>query len=88
MSAVNEQRRICQALLTEQRNQTSFFVSALLPVLVSFFICIRLVCIKCSNVMLFVSLQNVCGLKTMSNGKTSPSATRLDGIVSNMLSMQ
>ncbi|KAL3998492.1 hypothetical protein ACH3XW_15270 [Acanthocheilonema viteae] len=33
LSAVNEQRRISQALLTEQRNQMSFFVSALLPVL-------------------------------------------------------
>ncbi|VDK68156.1 unnamed protein product [Litomosoides sigmodontis] len=33
VSAVNEQRRISQALLTEQRNQMSFFISALLPVL-------------------------------------------------------
>uniref|UniRef100_A0A0R3RPW4 IMD domain-containing protein n=1 Tax=Elaeophora elaphi TaxID=1147741 RepID=A0A0R3RPW4_9BILA len=33
LNAVNEQRRISQALLTEQRNQMSFFVSALLPVL-------------------------------------------------------
>ncbi|VDK72274.1 unnamed protein product [Onchocerca ochengi] len=33
LSAVNEQRRISQALLTEQRNQMSFFVTALLPVL-------------------------------------------------------
>ncbi|CAG9538010.1 unnamed protein product [Cercopithifilaria johnstoni] len=33
LSTVNEQRRISQALLTEQRNQMSFFVSALLPVL-------------------------------------------------------
>lgn len=35
LSTVNEQRRISQALLTEQWNQMSFFVSALLPVLVS-----------------------------------------------------
>lgn len=35
LSAVNEQRRISQVLLTEQRNQMSFFVTALLPVLVS-----------------------------------------------------
>ncbi|EFO24630.1 hypothetical protein LOAG_03858 [Loa loa] len=33
LSAVNEQRRISQILLTEQRNQMSFFVTALLPVL-------------------------------------------------------
>ncbi|KAM3720388.1 Protein MTSS [Dirofilaria immitis] len=33
LSIVNEQRRISQALLTEQRNQMSFFVTALLPVL-------------------------------------------------------
>ncbi|VDO31655.1 unnamed protein product [Onchocerca flexuosa] len=33
VSAVNEQRRISQALLIEQRNQMSFFVTALLPVL-------------------------------------------------------
>ena len=32
-SALNEQRRICRALLVEQRKQLSFFVSALLPVL-------------------------------------------------------
>lgn len=32
-SSVAEQRQICHALLTEQRNQLSFFVSALLPVL-------------------------------------------------------
>lgn len=35
LCTVNEQRRISQALLTEQRNQMSFFVTALLPVLVS-----------------------------------------------------
>lgn len=33
VSAVNEQRRICHALLTEQWNQTSFFVASFLPVL-------------------------------------------------------
>ncbi|VDN90480.1 unnamed protein product [Brugia pahangi] len=33
LSAVDEQRRISQTLLTEQRNQMSFFVTALLPVL-------------------------------------------------------
>uniref|UniRef100_A0A915BVP2 IMD domain-containing protein n=2 Tax=Parascaris univalens TaxID=6257 RepID=A0A915BVP2_PARUN len=33
VSAVSEQRRICYALLVEQRNQLSFFISALLPVL-------------------------------------------------------
>ncbi|VDK44371.1 unnamed protein product [Anisakis simplex] len=32
-SAVNEQRRMCYSLLVEQRNQLSFFISALLPVL-------------------------------------------------------
>ncbi|KHN76623.1 Metastasis suppressor protein 1 [Toxocara canis] len=33
VSAVSEQRRMCYALLVEQRNQLSFFISALLPVL-------------------------------------------------------
>ncbi|MFH4983267.1 hypothetical protein AB6A40_009976 [Gnathostoma spinigerum] len=33
ISTVNEQRRLCRHLLTEQRSQLSFFISALLPCL-------------------------------------------------------